>query len=61
MEGDFKDNNLIIKKYVDKNTIIEKKDPDQMVGSTFKLGRNKLDQENSKNLELPHFKDAELK
>lgn len=49
-----------IEVYVDQNTVIEKKNPDQLIQSTFKLGVNEQDQENKSRLVLPHFKDKQI-
>ena len=46
MTAKFNDKELILELYVDEKTQIEKKDPDALINSTFKLGVNKQEQNN---------------
>lgn len=45
---------MIINPFIDKSKIIEKKNPDLLIGTTFKLGINEDNRENKAKLILPH-------
>ena len=51
------DKNIKIIPYVSKEATEEKKNPDALIGTTFKLGLGENEQKNKKKLVLPYYKD----
>lgn len=61
ISGSFKDNILALSKYVPENIVIEKKDPDKLIKSTFKLGMSETEKVTKDKLILPYYQEKQIK
>jgi hypothetical protein len=58
--GSIKNGQISFEKHIPENHIIEKKNPDQMIKSTFKLGVSEEQKAEKDRLILPHYKQREI-
>lgn len=61
VSGTFKDGQVYLKKYVPENTVIEEKNPDELIKTTFKLGINENNKSNKEKMILPYFQEKQIK
>lgn len=61
ISGVFKDGGLMLSKFVTENTVIEQKDPDKLIKSTFKLGISDKEKTNKDKLVLPYYQEKQVK